>query len=72
MTALLAEYLLRKHPGERIVYDVRASWAVPDRVRAVLLRDTTGGASRQDRFGDVPVVYGTDGDAIAATLPPTS
>ncbi|WP_138759049.1 App1 family protein [Modestobacter altitudinis] len=46
--------------------------AQPDRVRAVLLRDTTGGASRQERFGDVPVVYGTDGDAIAAALPATS
>jgi len=43
--------------------------AQPDRVRAVLLRDTTGGAARQERFGEVPVVYGRDGDAIAAALP---
>jgi phosphatidate phosphatase APP1 len=42
--------------------------AQPDRVRAVLLRDTTGGVSRTDRFGSVPVVYGRDGDAIAAAL----
>jgi phosphatidate phosphatase APP1 len=42
--------------------------AQPDRVRAVLLRDTTGGAARQASFGSVPVVYGRDGDAIAATL----
>jgi len=33
LTALLAESLLRKHPGEAILYDVRASWAVPDTVR---------------------------------------
>jgi phosphatidate phosphatase APP1 len=43
--------------------------AQPDRVRAVLLRDTTGGPARIDRFGEVPVVYGRDGDAIAAALP---
>jgi phosphatidate phosphatase APP1 len=43
--------------------------AQPDRVRAVLLRDTTGGAARVERFGEVPVVYGRDGDAIAEALP---
>jgi phosphomannomutase len=32
LTALLAESLLRKHPGEAILYDLRASWAVPDTV----------------------------------------
>jgi len=32
LTALLAESLLRKHPGEAILYDVRASRAVPDTV----------------------------------------
>ena len=45
MTALLAEYLLRKYPGEKIVYDVRASWAVPDRVR------TAGGTPLIERVG---------------------
>jgi phosphatidate phosphatase APP1 len=44
--------------------------AQPDRVHAVLLRDTTGGPARQERLGRVPVVYGRDGDAIAAALPP--
>jgi phosphomannomutase len=34
LTALLADSLLRKSPGEAILYDVRASWAVPDTVRA--------------------------------------
>ncbi len=32
LTALLAESLLGKHPGEAILYDVRASRAVPDTV----------------------------------------
>jgi phosphomannomutase len=33
LTALLAESLLAKHSAEAILYDVRASWAVPDTVR---------------------------------------
>ena len=34
LTALLGESLLRKHPGETILYDVRASRAVADTVQA--------------------------------------
>ncbi|MFY9487938.1 MAG: phosphomannomutase/phosphoglucomutase [Solirubrobacterales bacterium] len=34
LTALLAESILRKHPGETILYDVRASRAVADTVLA--------------------------------------
>jgi phosphomannomutase len=30
LTALLADSMLRKHPGATILYDVRASWGVPD------------------------------------------
>ena len=35
VTALLAESMLEKYPGAKIIYDVRASWAVPrdDRAR---------------------------------------
>lgn len=33
LTALLAEYLLEKNPGSKIIYDIRASWAVPDIIR---------------------------------------
>jgi phosphomannomutase len=33
-TALLAENVLAKEPGARIIYDVRASWAVPETIRA--------------------------------------
>ncbi len=32
VTALLAESVLEKEPGAKIIYDVRASWAVPDTV----------------------------------------
>jgi phosphomannomutase len=33
VTALLAESVLEKEPGAAIIYDVRASWAVPDTVQ---------------------------------------
>jgi phosphomannomutase len=45
LTALLAEWLLRKSPGEAILYDVRASRAVPDIVRAA------GGTPHVNRVG---------------------
>jgi phosphomannomutase len=45
LTALLARQLLRKEPGARIVYDVRASRAVPDTVRDF------GGISYVNRVG---------------------
>jgi phosphomannomutase len=32
-TALLAVSVLEKEPGAKIIYDVRASWAVPDTIR---------------------------------------
>ncbi len=45
LTALLAESLLRKSPGEAILYDVRASRAVADTVRAA------GGTPYVNRVG---------------------
>jgi phosphomannomutase len=33
VTALLAELMLEKEPGAKIIYDVRASWAVPETVK---------------------------------------
>ncbi len=33
VTALLAESVLAKEPGAKIIYDVRASWAVPETIR---------------------------------------
>lgn len=46
--------------------------AAPGNVRAVLLRDVTAGTAvaRVERIGEVPVVYGRDGAALAAALPP--
>ena len=34
VTALLAEAVLEKEPGAKVLYDVRASWAVPETIRA--------------------------------------
>jgi phosphomannomutase len=33
VTALLSELMLEKEPGAKVIYDVRASWAVPDTIR---------------------------------------
>jgi phosphomannomutase len=60
MTALLAEYLLRKQPGQKIVYDVRASWAVPDRVKAAggtPLVERVGHAFIKRRMADENVLF---------------
>jgi phosphomannomutase len=45
LTALLAESLLIKSPGSAILYDVRASWAVPNTVRRA------GGIAHINRVG---------------------
>jgi phosphomannomutase len=45
ITALLAENILRKHPGETIIYDVRASYAVKDIVAKY------GGRALMNRVG---------------------
>ena len=45
LTALLAKQVLRKEPGATVLYDVRASRAVPDIVAA------TGGRSQVNRVG---------------------
>jgi phosphomannomutase len=60
MTALMAEYTLRKQPNEKIVYDVRASWVVPDRVRAAggtPLVERVGHAFIKRRMADENVVF---------------
>lgn len=60
MTALLAENILRKYPNEKIVYDVRASWAVADRVKAVggtPLVERVGHAFIKRRMADENVVF---------------
>lgn len=45
LTAILGEYLLEKRPGEKIIYDVRASLAVPELIRAA------GGQPIMERVG---------------------
>ena len=45
VTALLAEAILRKEPGAKILYDVRASWAVPETV------ERAGGIPLVNRVG---------------------
>jgi phosphomannomutase len=44
-TALLAESVLAKEPGAKIIYDVRASWAVPETV------ERAGGTPLVNRVG---------------------
>lgn len=45
MTALLGQYMLEKYPSSNILYDVRASWAVPD------LISQAGGTPLVERVG---------------------
>ena len=44
-TALLAELMLEKEPGAKVIYDVRASWAVPETIEAA------GGVPLVNRVG---------------------
>ncbi len=44
-TALLAELILEKEPGAKIIYDVRASWAVPETI------ERAGGVPLVNRVG---------------------
>ncbi|MCG8349444.1 MAG: phosphomannomutase/phosphoglucomutase [Chloroflexales bacterium] len=45
LTALMGQYLLEKYPNAKILYDVRASWAVPDLITAA------GGTPLMERVG---------------------
>ena len=45
VTALLAEMLLEREPGATVIYDVRASWAVPETVERL------GGTALVNRVG---------------------
>jgi phosphomannomutase len=61
LTALLAESMLRKHAGATILYDVRASWVVPDTVkkgdgRALINR--VGHAFFKTRMREEDAVFG--------------
>ena len=45
VTALLAASMLEKEPGGKIIYDIRASWAVPDTI------ESHGGVALVNRVG---------------------
>jgi phosphomannomutase len=61
VTALLAESVLEKHPGAKIIYDVRASWAVRDtieRAGGVPLVNRVGHAFIKERMREEGAVFG--------------
>jgi phosphomannomutase len=61
VTALLAESIVEKEPGGRILYDVRASWAVPqtiERAGGVPLVNRVGHAFFKHRMREEGAVFG--------------
>jgi phosphomannomutase len=61
VTALLAEAVLEKHPGAKIIYDVRASWAVPEtieRAGGIPLVNRVGHAFIKHRMREEGAVFG--------------
>lgn len=60
LTAILGEYFLQKMPGSKIIYDVRASWAVPNLIRAaggVPLMERVGHAFIKRRMADEDAIF---------------
>ena len=60
-TTLLAESILEKHPAAKIIYDLRASWAVPEaieRAGGVPLINRVGHAFIKQRMRDEDAVFG--------------
>ena len=61
VTALLAESILEKEPGAKILYDVRASWAVPqaiERAGGVPLVNRVGHAFFKHRMREEGAAFG--------------
>lgn len=61
MTAILAQYFLKKYPGGSIVYDIRASHAVPDLITAAggkAFYNRVGHAFIKKRMMDEGAVFG--------------
>jgi phosphomannomutase len=61
VTALFAELVLTKNPGAKIIYDVRASWAVPEtieRLGGVPLVNRVGHAYIKQRMREEGAVFG--------------
>ena len=61
VTALLAELMLAREPGGKVIYDVRASWAVPEtieRAGGVALVNRVGHAYIKHRMRKESAVFG--------------
>jgi phosphomannomutase len=61
VTRLFAESILEKHPGAKIIYDVRASWAVPEAIEnagGVPLINRVGHAFIKQRMREEGAVFG--------------
>ncbi len=61
VTALLAESILEKEPGAKIIYDVRASWAVPETIMhagGVPLVNRVGHAFIKHRMREEGALFG--------------
>jgi phosphomannomutase len=61
LTALMGQYYLERNPGAKIVYDVRASWAVPDLIAAAggqPLMERVGHAFIKRRMAQEEAVFG--------------
>ena len=60
-TALFAQSILAGNPGGKVIYDVRASWAVPEAIReagGVPLENRVGHAFIKQRMRDDDAVFG--------------
>lgn len=61
LTAILAQHLLTKYPDSKIIYDIRASWAVTDLVKAAggtPLSERVGHAFFKKRMGNENAIFG--------------
>jgi phosphomannomutase len=60
-TALFAQSILEREPGGKVIYDVRASWAVPEAIReagGVPLENRVGHAFIKQRMREDDAVFG--------------
>ena len=60
LTAIMGSYILEKYPAARVLYDVRASWAVPDLITAAggtPLMERVGHAFIKRRMADEDAVF---------------
>jgi phosphomannomutase len=61
VTALLAEAMLEREPGAKVIYDLRASWAVPETVEragGIPLVNRVGHAYIKHRLREEGAVFG--------------